>query len=147
MSKRTRTRSVKVTLATLVIMGLGLTAMALAPSNDDFDDAISISEGIELWADTRDGTVEAGESLCGMGPTAYWKFTAPAAGDYGPGEAGFLARSKEAPEKVLTDWRQFDRLRKEHVPQSKADRSWLKYDQETFLDPAKRVDEDLPKFR
>lgn len=75
------------------------------------------------------------------------RYNAPAAGDYGPGEAGFLARSKETPEKVLTDWRQFDRLRKEHVPQSKADRSWLKYDQETFLDPAKRVDEDLPKFR
>jgi hypothetical protein len=56
--------------------------MALAPSNDDFDDAIAISEGIELWADTSDGTVEAGEVVCGEGPTAYWKFTAPAAGDY-----------------------------------------------------------------
>ena len=34
-----------------------------------------------------------------------------------------------------------------HVPQSKVDRSWLKYDEETFLDPSKRVDKPFPKLR
>ena len=75
------------------------------------------------------------------------RYNAPEAGDYGPGEAGFLARSKESPDKVLADWRQFDRLRKEHEPRSKVDRTWQKYDEETFLDPSKRVDKDLPALR
>ncbi len=72
------------------------------------------------------------------------RYNAPEAGDYGPGEAGFLARSNATPDQVITDWRAFDRLRREHVAQTSVDRSWLKYDEETFLDPAKRVDEDEP---
>jgi phytanoyl-CoA hydroxylase len=72
------------------------------------------------------------------------RYNAPAAGDYGPGEAEFLARSTETPEETLRDWRQFIRLRQEHVAQSKVDRSWLNYDEETFLDSAKRVDTDAP---
>ena len=72
------------------------------------------------------------------------RYNAPEAGDYGPGEAGFLARSAAAPAEALTDWREFVRLRQEHVPRSKVDRSWLRYDEETFLDPAKRVDGDAP---
>ena len=75
------------------------------------------------------------------------RYNAPEAGDYGPGEAGFLARSTKTPAQVFTDWREFDRLRKEHVPQSKADRVWLKYDEETFLDPSKRADKPFPKLR
>lgn len=75
------------------------------------------------------------------------RYNAPEAGDYGPGEAGFLARSKKTPENVITDWREFDRKRKKHVAQSTVDRTWLRYDEETFLDPAKRADRDLPKLR
>jgi len=75
------------------------------------------------------------------------RYNAPEAGDYGPGEAGFLARSARTPDRVLTDCREFNHLRKEHVPQSKVDRSWLKYDEETFADASKRVDKALPKLR
>jgi len=75
------------------------------------------------------------------------RYNAPEAGDYGPGEAGFLARSAAAPDTVLQDWRAFVHLRRTHVPRSKVDRSWFKYDQETFLDPAKRVDNDIPLKR
>lgn len=75
------------------------------------------------------------------------RYNAPEAGDYGPGEAGFLARSRRHPDQVLGDWQAFDRLRKGHVPQSKVDRSWLRYDEETFLDASKRVDQDAPLRR
>ena len=75
------------------------------------------------------------------------RYNTPEVGDYGPGEAGFLARSKKNPAKVITDWREFDRVRKEHTPQSTVDRTWLRYDEETFINSSKRVDEDLPKLR
>ena len=74
------------------------------------------------------------------------RYNAPEAGDYGPQEAEFLARSRATPEDVLTDWKEFDRLRKEHVPQTKVDRIWLQYHEETFLNPSKRVDKDFPKL-
>ena len=61
------------------------------------------------------------------------RYNAPEAGDYGPGEASFLARSSKRPDEVLTDWHAFDQLRKTHVPASTVDRKWLKHHEETFL--------------
>ena len=63
------------------------------------------------------------------------RYNAPEAGNYGPGEAGFLARSKRSPSQVLTDWEQFDRMRTTHVPEGKVDRSWLTQAEETFEKP------------
>lgn len=63
------------------------------------------------------------------------RYNAPEAGNYGPGEAGFLARSKVSPSQVVTDWEQFDLMRKNHVPEGKADRNWLKQAEETFEKP------------
>ncbi len=61
------------------------------------------------------------------------RYNAPQAGDYGPGEASFLARSRARPGDVVTDWREFVRLRENHVPAGDIDRKWLKQDDETFL--------------
>ena len=63
------------------------------------------------------------------------RYNTPEAGDYGPGEASFLARSKERPEKILNDRRAFNQLRQNHVPAGEVDRKWLKQDQESFLHP------------
>jgi hypothetical protein len=57
-------------------------ASAAAPGNDDFADADPILEGVEEYADLRDATEEGTEELCDNGPTAWWEFTAPVAGDY-----------------------------------------------------------------
>ena len=75
------------------------------------------------------------------------RYNAPEAGDYGPQEAEFLARSSKNPDDVVTDWREFVHLRRKHEPKSEVDRSWLSYEEEIFLDSAKRSDRDLPKLR
>lgn len=57
------------------------------------------------------------------------RYNAPEAGNYYPFEAEFLARSQKSPEKVITDWREFYRLRNEHVLGGSIDRGWLKEEQ------------------
>lgn len=54
------------------------------------------------------------------------------AGDYYPYEAGFLARSRSNHGEVVTDWREFARLRKDHQPQVAINRQWLRWEEETF---------------
>ena len=73
------------------------------------------------------------------------RYNTPEAGDYGPFEAEFLARSTATPGAVMTDWREFDHLRKNHVSTGKIDRTWLRHDEETFLHPEKRWDRDEEK--
>ena len=68
------------------------------------------------------------------------RFNSPEAGDYGPNEASFLGRSKVRPDDVITDWREFEKIRANHVPSVRIDRTWLRHDKETFLNPEKRVD-------
>ena len=65
------------------------------------------------------------------------RYNAPGAGDYFAYEAGFLARSRAHPERVLRDPKAFVRLRKEHEPVGKVDRleQWLPQAQETFSRP------------
>jgi S-layer homology domain len=82
MIRGTRQRRVGVALAALMTAGLVSPALAAAPVNDDFADALPISEGVELRFDNREATTEAGEVVCDAGPTGYWEFSAPAAGDY-----------------------------------------------------------------
>jgi hypothetical protein len=61
------------------------------------------------------------------------RFNAPAAGDYYPFEAGFLARSTEHPEQILRDCDAFNRLRKNHIAPHGIDRTWLQEGDETFV--------------
>ena len=68
------------------------------------------------------------------------RYNSPEAGDYGPNEAPFLGRSRVRPENVVTDWRAFKAIRRNHVPSTRIDRTWLRYDQETFQNPEKRLD-------
>jgi S-layer family protein len=82
MTTGTGFRGVGVALVALLTFGLVAPASAAAPVNDDFADALPISEGIELRFDNREATTEAGEVVCDDGPTGYWEFTAPTAGDY-----------------------------------------------------------------
>jgi hypothetical protein len=74
-------RQIAIVATIALSAGLILPASALPPSNDDFADADPISEGIEKRTDTREATSEIGEAACGT-PTTWWRFTAPAAGDY-----------------------------------------------------------------
>ena len=69
-------------VVTLTALALVAPVMAAAPDNDDIADALALVEGVERWADLTDATTEVGEDLCDDGPTAWWSFTAPAAGDY-----------------------------------------------------------------
>ncbi|MDG2028888.1 MAG: S-layer homology domain-containing protein [Acidimicrobiales bacterium] len=69
-------------MVTLTALALVAPVMAAAPDNDDIADALALVEGVERWADLTDATTEVGEDLCEDGPTAWWSFTAPAAGDY-----------------------------------------------------------------
>ena len=75
-------RQIAIVATIALSAGLILPASAAPPSNDDFADADPISEGIEERADTREATTEIGEVTCDGGPTTWWQFTAPAAGDY-----------------------------------------------------------------
>ena len=75
------------------------------------------------------------------------RYNAPSAGDYGPGEAKFMARSPSSPHDVTTDWRDFVRMRKEHTPQRQSFRhdwtkegGWRRHDEETFADESLRID-------
>ena len=64
------------------------------------------------------------------------RYNSPAAGDYYPFEAQFLARSPSDPRKVLTEVADFARLRAEHVlPAPAVRRAWLKQAEETFIKP------------
>ncbi len=75
-------RRVAVALVALMTAALVAPALAAAPVNDDFADAVPISEGVEVRFDNLEATLETGEVVCDEGPTGYWEFTAPAAGDY-----------------------------------------------------------------
>jgi ectoine hydroxylase-related dioxygenase (phytanoyl-CoA dioxygenase family) len=66
------------------------------------------------------------------------RYNAPAAGNYYPSEAEFLARSAASPDAVLADAEAFFTLRREHTPDPAAaiePRGWLPQADETFIKP------------
>jgi hypothetical protein len=52
------------------------------------------------------------------------RYNAPEAGDYYTSEAGFLARSSQRVEEILTEAQAFESLRKNHVGAGSVDRTW-----------------------
>ncbi len=63
------------------------------------------------------------------------RYNPPAAGNYYPYEAEFIARSPSRPDTVLRDWRAFRELRRTHQPNGVVDRTWKKQPDETFIKP------------
>lgn len=88
-----RARSLAVSF---VVAAVAATTVAIAaaapPANDDLDDAIPLTAGVEVdWVLTTEATAEVDEDPCVSGgvDSIWYSFTAPAAGEY----AAYLADS------------------------------------------------------
>ena len=79
------------------------------------------------------------------------RYAPPEAGDWGPSEGGFLARSAspDRQPEIMRDWRAFVRMRREHTADPNAPphgRAWLGWDKESFASPNRRQLERIEEY-
>jgi len=68
--------------AVLLTAILATATAAAAPANDDIENAVTLTEGVEAEFSNIDATAQPDEDYCDGYNTVWFTFTAPTAGDY-----------------------------------------------------------------